>query len=64
MFHNRISLWLQGRMAKIYTSGPNANPGALFIRFHVDGGARKAVGYLKTITGEVINEFEILANEH
>lgn len=49
-----------GEWAKIYSSDQGATHGALFIRFHVDGDPNKAVGYFKTIDGDVIDSFEII----
>jgi hypothetical protein len=45
--------------AKIYTTDQNAEFGALFITFNIDGDPTKARGYFKNINGEVIDEFEI-----
>lgn len=39
---------------------PSAQPGALFIRFHVDGDPKQARAYFKTIEGDVIDEFDIV----
>jgi hypothetical protein len=39
----------------------NAEYGALFITFYVDGDPRKARGYFKNILGETIDTFEIIA---
>lgn len=49
--------------AKIYTSDQDAKYGALFITFHVDGDPRKARAYFKTITGEIVDQFELRAGE-
>ena len=51
----------QGEWAKIYSADQGAQHGALFIRFHVDGDSSKAVGYFKTIDGDIIDSFEITA---
>ncbi len=45
--------------AKIYTSDQNADYGVLFITFNVGGNANKATGYFKTISGQIIDHFEI-----
>jgi hypothetical protein len=37
--------------------------GALFIDFHVDGDPRKARAYFKTVSGAVIDAFEITIDE-
>ncbi len=50
-----------GEWAKIYTSDQGAQPGALFIEFHVDGNPNLARGYFKNINGEVIDEFTVTA---
>lgn len=48
-----------GEWAMIYTSDQNAQYGALFIEFHVDGDPNKARGYFKNIDGEVVDRFTI-----
>jgi hypothetical protein len=48
-----------GEWAKVYTSDQNAQHGALFIEFHVDGDPNKARGYFKNIDGEIIDEFTV-----
>jgi hypothetical protein len=48
-----------GEWASIYTSDQNAQHGALFIEFNVDGDAAKARGYFKNIDGEVVDQFTI-----
>jgi uncharacterized protein GlcG (DUF336 family) len=48
-----------GEWASIYTSNQNAEFGALFIEFHVDGNPRKARGYFKNVLGEVIDQFTV-----
>jgi hypothetical protein len=52
-----------GIWASIYTEDQNANYGALFIDFHVDGDPRKARGYFKNIRGQTIDSFTIVAEE-
>jgi hypothetical protein len=52
-----------GEWAKIYTSNQNANYGALFITFNVDGDANKAQGYFKTIDGSIIDTFDLQADQ-
>jgi hypothetical protein len=49
----------KGEWAKIYTSNQNAQYGALFITFNVNGDPNKARGYFKTISGQTIDEFDI-----
>ena len=49
--------------ASVYTSDQNANYGALFIEFNVDGDPRKAHGYFKNIDGAVVDEFELYNNK-
>ena len=49
-----------GEWAKIYTSNQNAQYGALFITFNVDGDRNKAQGYFKNISGTIVDEFEII----
>lgn len=48
-----------GEWAKIYTSNQNAQYGALFIIFNVNGDPNKAHGYFKTIGGQIVDDFEI-----
>jgi hypothetical protein len=48
-----------GEWASIYTSDQNAQYGALFIEFHVDGDPNKARGYFKDIDGAVVDEFMV-----
>jgi hypothetical protein len=50
-----------GEWASIYTSDQNAEYGALFIEFHVDGDPNKARGYFKNINGEIVDEFTVTA---
>lgn len=49
--------------ASVYTADQATNRdtayGALFIEFHVDNDPRKAGGYFKNISGEIIDQFEI-----
>jgi hypothetical protein len=47
--------------AKIYTSDQNAQYGVLFITFYVDGDPRKAQAYFKTVSGQIIDQFELKA---
>jgi uncharacterized protein YjdB len=46
-----------GEWANIYTTNQNAQHGALFIEFYVDGDPRKARGYFKNVFGQVIDQF-------
>lgn len=46
-----------GEWASIHTSDQGADYGVLFIEFHVDGDPRKASGYFKDITGDIIDSF-------
>ena len=48
--------------ASIYTTNQGANYGAQFITFNVDGNPKKATGYFKTISGQVIDTFTIFAD--
>jgi hypothetical protein len=48
--------------AVIYTASQNGVAGAQFITFNVDGNPKKATGYFKTITGQVIDTFTITAD--
>lgn len=48
-----------GEWAKIYSSNQQAEYGALFITFNVDGDLNLARGYFKTIGGHIVDEFEI-----
>ncbi len=47
--------------ASIYTASQNAQFGALFITFHVDGDPFRARGYFKNIDGETVDRFTIHA---
>jgi hypothetical protein len=47
--------------ATIYSATQEAQYGALFIDFNVDGDLRKARGYFKNVAGEIIDSFTILA---
>jgi myo-inositol-hexaphosphate 3-phosphohydrolase len=47
--------------ASVYTSDQNADYGALFITFNVNGDPRHATGYFKDINGNTIDQFEITA---
>ena len=49
----------KGEWAKIYTSNQNAQYGALFITFGVNGDPDKAHGYFKTISGQIVDEFDV-----
>jgi len=49
----------KGEWAKIYTSNQNAQYGALFIIFHVNGDPNRAHGYFKTISGQIADEFDV-----
>jgi hypothetical protein len=49
----------KGEWAKIYTSNQNAQFGALFLTFNVNGDAHKAHGYFKTISGQIADEFDV-----
>jgi hypothetical protein len=49
----------KGEWAKIYTSNQNAQYGALFIVFNVNGDPNKAHGYFKTIGGQIVDEFDV-----
>lgn len=51
-----------GEWASIYTSNQNAQYGALFIEFHVDGDPAKARGYFKDIDGQTVDQFTITTN--
>lgn len=48
-----------GEWASIYTSSQAAQSGALFIEFYVDGNPRKARGYFKNVSGQVIDQFTV-----
>ncbi len=48
--------------ATIYTSDQGAQYGALFIIFNVNGDAYRAHGYFKNIDGQIVDEFDILAD--
>ena len=48
--------WLDNGVVKPVGS---AAFGALFVRFHVDGDPKKALGYFKTVTDQVIDTFTI-----
>nr|NIM51703.1 hypothetical protein [Gemmatimonadales bacterium]NIR02135.1 hypothetical protein [Gemmatimonadales bacterium] len=48
-----------GEWASIYTSNQNAQYGALFIEFYVDGNPKKARGYFKNVSGEVVDQFTL-----
>ena len=48
--------------ASVYTSNQNANYGALFCVFNINGVKDKAHCYFKNIDDEVIDEFDIISN--
>ena len=48
--------------AFVYTSNQNANYGALFCAFNINGVKDKAHCYFKNIDDEVIDEFDIISN--
>ena len=50
----------KGEWAKIYTSNQNGQYGALFIVFNVNGHPNKAHGYFKTVSGQIVDEFDIM----
>jgi len=54
---NSCKIW-----ASIYTTGQGAKFGAQFITFNVGGEPKKASGYFKTISGTVVDTFEITAD--
>ena len=49
----------KGEWAKIYTSNQNAQFGALFITFNVNGDPNTAHGYFKTISGQIVDKFDV-----
>jgi hypothetical protein len=49
----------KGEWAKIYTSSQQAQFGALFITFNVNGNPNKARGYFKNINGQIVDEFDV-----
>lgn len=49
----------KGEWAKIYTRNQNAQYGALFITFNVNGDPNKAHGYFKNISGVVVDQFDV-----
>jgi hypothetical protein len=49
----------KGEWANIYTSNQQAQYGALFIIFNVNGDPNKAHGYFKTIGGQIVDEFDV-----
>jgi hypothetical protein len=51
-----------GEWASIYTTQQNAQFGALFIEFNVDGDPRKARGYFKDIAGNTPDQFTVTAD--
>lgn len=52
-----------GEWARIYTSNQDADYGALFITFNVDGDKHKARGYFKNVDGDVVDNFTMTASE-
>lgn len=48
--------------ASIYTTNQNAQFGAQFITFNVDGNPKKARGYFKNVSGTTIDTFDIFAD--
>lgn len=48
--------------ASIYTTNQNAQFGAQFITFNVDGNPKKARGYFKNVGGATIDSFDIFAD--
>ena len=48
--------------ASIYTTNQGANFGAQFIVFNVDGNPKKARSYFKSISGTVVDSFDIFAD--
>lgn len=51
----------QGEWASIYTATQGAQDGALFITFNYQGNPNKAHGIFKTVSGQIIDEFDITA---
>ena len=49
-------------MAAVYTSDQNANYGALFCTFNVDGFSNHAECYFKDIDGAVPDQFDLVSN--
>ncbi|MBI4674319.1 MAG: hypothetical protein HY741_21970 [Chloroflexi bacterium] len=52
----------KGEWAKIYTRDQRARYGALFITFNVGGNSQRAEGYFKNVEGELVDEFEVIAD--
>jgi hypothetical protein len=52
----------KGEWASIYTSDQNANYGALFGVFNLDGVPNRAKFYFKDIDGKVVDEFFVISN--
>jgi hypothetical protein len=48
--------------AAIYTTTQGANYGVQFITFNVDGNPKKARSYFKSISGTVLDTFDIFAD--
>jgi hypothetical protein len=51
----------KGEWAFVYTATQGANYGALFIVFNGGGDPRKAHGYFKTVAGQVVDQFDLIA---
>jgi hypothetical protein len=51
-----------GEWATIYTSDQGTRYGALFIIFNMNGDAYQAHGYFKNIDGQIVDEFDIVAD--
>ena len=52
----------KGEWASIYSKSQRAQFGALFVVFNYHADPLTAHGYFKTITGEVVDEFDVLAS--
>jgi Calcineurin-like phosphoesterase len=48
-----------GEWAFIYTNNQNADYGAMFIDFYVNGDPKKAHGYFKNVNNQTVDEFDI-----
>jgi hypothetical protein len=46
--------------AKVYTTNQNAQYGALFITFNAGGNPNLAKGYLKNISGQTVDQFDVV----
>jgi hypothetical protein len=51
----------KGEWAFVYTASQRARFGALFIAFDREGDPRKALGYFKTIEGQMVDQFDLVA---